>query len=720
MRTAIKRPLTAAAIAFTVAFVSVASADQRVPARRIMTSHVLALTGGLKPTGSLPATESLGLIIGLPLREQAKLKGLIREVYNPASPNYRHYLTPAEFTRMFAPSQADYQALQAFAKANHLQIVATVPNRTLLHVKASVADIARVFHVTLQIYRHPTEDRSFFAPDREPLIDLGIPVLRITGLDNLSLPFPGPRKTGSIPKPNAGSGSAGQFTGKDLRAAYAPNVTLTGAGQIVGILSFGGYLASDIQMYAARAGTPNVSLQNVDLPGFSANPTQDILPNTEATLDVEMVVAMAPGVSKIVVYRAPYDSIPTVLNEMANPTQGEPQPSQLSTSFAINYGANASNEQIFQQMALQGQSFFAASGDFGAYGLNSRSGDFPPGDSEFVTSVGGTVLTTSGPGGVWVSETAWSSSGGGYGWFPLPSWQIAIGTATNAASTTLRNCPDVSAVATNIEIARLGGFTGVAGTSASAPLWAGFTALINQQAAANGLARVGFLNPALYALGFSAQHTSAFHDITSGSNANGNVGPNFVAGTGYDLVTGWGTPKGINLINALALRQPLNLPLTGAYLRYSSALADCDPGPVAGALATFVVHVAGGAPPFSYDWSATTVPINDGGGNSPIVVVQVPAAGSSGTLAVTVTDGAGNQVTASLAVSGIDPILAGEEEALCRLLANLYRFKRPIYIDPGDPAKVRFNPYSAADLKSLEELSREVSVRAGVLQRERR
>jgi subtilase family serine protease len=149
------------------------------------------------------------------------------------------------------------------------------------------------------------------------------------------------------------------------------------------------------------------------VPGFNpGDPSADTSTNTEATLDIEMAVAMAPGLSKIVIYGAPYSSIPALLNEMANPTMGEPLPNQLSTSYFINYGINASNEQIFKQMAAQGQAFFVASGDNGAYFPVTRLGDFPPADSEYVTSVGGTMLTTTGPSGPWVSETAWTSSGG--------------------------------------------------------------------------------------------------------------------------------------------------------------------------------------------------------------------------------------------------------------------------------------------------------------------
>jgi hypothetical protein len=241
---------------------------------------------------------------------------------------------------------------------------------------------------------------------------------------------------------------------------------------------------------------------------------------------------------------------------MANPTQGEPLPNQLSTSWAIFY--NVSVYQAFKQMAAQGQSFFAFSGDNGAYTAYTHStGDilpFAPGDYTYVTSVGGTVLTTNGPGGFWKSETTWAGSGGGPSpWFSIPDWQTDSNMSNNLGSTTMRNCPDVAMVATNLAIICGNGLSTTAtGTSASTPLWAGFMALVNERAAGYGLTPVGFVNPAVYAIGQGASYDSNFHDITNGSNAHGSNTTNYHAVSGYDLCTGWGTPNGNTLVNALA------------------------------------------------------------------------------------------------------------------------------------------------------------------------
>jgi subtilase family serine protease len=227
----------------------------------------------------------------------------------------------------------------------------------------------------------------------------------------------------------------------------------------------------------------------------------------------------------------------------------------LSSSWGWNPADAASDDPIFQEFAAQGQSFVNASGDDGA--LNSSTYFFP-GVDPYVTQVGGTELTTTGPGGAWSAETGWPQSGGGYvSGTPIASWQQLSGVinSSNRGSTTLRNSPDVAAEANFDNPTAINGrfVTGYGGTSFAAPRWAGFLALVNQQSVANGRGTVGFINPALYSLGISSSYSSAFHDITSGSNppAAGD-GSGFNAVPGYDLVTGWGSPAGVGLINQLA------------------------------------------------------------------------------------------------------------------------------------------------------------------------
>src|SRR5262249_31017904 len=120
-----------------------------------------------------------------------------------------------------------------------------------------------------------------------------------------------------------------------------------------------------------------------------------------------------------------------------------------------------------------------------------------------------------------------------------------------------RNTPDVAMTADNIYVRVDGGDYNVGGTSAAAPLWAGFAALVNQQAAGSGKSPIGFINPTLDAIGTGSGYSSAFHDITTGNNTRSGSPSKFYAVSGYDLCTGWGTPAGQLLINALANPEPL-------------------------------------------------------------------------------------------------------------------------------------------------------------------
>ncbi len=530
----------------------------------MLAGHVQPATAQLTPLGEVPDEQRLALAISLPLREPGRLQQLLREIYDPASTNYHHYLTPEQFRDQFGALESDYAAVIGFARANRFIITGTHPNRLVLDVNASAADIKHAFHVTLRSYRHPTEDRTFFAPDFEPTAEATLSILHISGLDNYSIPHPHyrvrPLDQTSGPEPRSGSGPSGTYLGNDFRAAYVPGTTLTGTGQSVGLLEFDGYYAGDITSYKNQMGLGgnDPQLVNVAVDGGVSNPGQG---NIEVALDIEMAIAMAPGLSKIFVYEAPNPS-PWVdlLSRMANDNLAR----QLSCSWGGG-PADAASEQIFQQMAAQGQSFFNASGDSDAF-----TGAIPfPSDSPNITQVGGTTLTTGG-GASYSSETVWNwgrgtgSSGGISTTYGIPLWQQSVSMASNQGSTTMRNVPDVALTADNIYTIYNNGSAGsVGGTSAAAPLWAALAALVNQQSASAGIPPVGFLNPALYAIATGPNYAACFHDTTAGNNTWRSSRTKFYAVAGYDLCTGWGTPNGTNLINVLA---PIPTPLVAAFV----------------------------------------------------------------------------------------------------------------------------------------------------------
>ena len=345
--------------------------------RQALWGHMPPVVRHLPALGRLAGTNRLDLVIGLPLRDQAGLADLLGRLYDPASPYYHQYLRPADFAERFGPTQQDYEAVMAFAKANGLRVTGTHPNRTLVDISGSAGDIEKTFQVKLHVYQHPSEERTFYAPDAEPSLDLAVPVVTIGGLDNYTLPHPAGRQglpfrrlseIASNPEPLAtGAGPRGAFLGQDFRAAYAPGVSLDGTGQAVGLLEFDGYYASDVFAYENLAGLPNIPLTNVLVSGFSGTPGSD---NREVALDIDMAIAMAPGLAKVIVYEASPTANPIdLLNRMATDTNslGQPAARQLSSSWSWGGLPSAAQDQVFQQFAAQGQSFFQASGDIGAY-----------------------------------------------------------------------------------------------------------------------------------------------------------------------------------------------------------------------------------------------------------------------------------------------------------------------------------------------------------------
>src|SRR6516164_4199517 len=150
----------------------------------VLIGHVPNITRQLAPIGDLSRSNTLNLAIGLPLRNQLVLSNLIVHLYDPSSSNYHKYLTPQQFADKFGPTDEDYRILIQFANANGLVVTHKHLNHALLDVNASVADVERAFHLNLKVFRHPTEARTFYAPDTEPSMDLPISVKFVGGLDN--------------------------------------------------------------------------------------------------------------------------------------------------------------------------------------------------------------------------------------------------------------------------------------------------------------------------------------------------------------------------------------------------------------------------------------------------------------------------------------------------------------------------------------------------------
>ena len=210
------------------------------PEWKNLNGHVPSPVRRLTAMGRLPATNELRLAIGLPLRDAAGLDVFLRQLADPASPNYKKYLTPEQFAAQFGPTESDYATVEQFARTNGLRITATHVNRLLLDVAGPVSSVEKTFHISLRTYRHPHEARDFFAPDTEPTVDKSLPVVDIQGLSDYSLPHPNLVKKNLLSTtPKFGSAADGySYFGDDFRAAYVPGTTLNGAGQTVGLLQF--------------------------------------------------------------------------------------------------------------------------------------------------------------------------------------------------------------------------------------------------------------------------------------------------------------------------------------------------------------------------------------------------------------------------------------------------------------------------------------------------
>ena len=549
-----------------LAIVFLANALSQAEPAPLLTRHVrdVVVNGQAPLVGQLPAKQVMHFDVVLASRDRAGLETFVQEVNDSTGPSYHQFLTPQEFTARFGPRQKDWNALVAFAKASGFQIVGGSRDAMDLRMTGTVAAIEKAFHVTMGVYQHPAENRTFYAPDREPTVNLPFSLWHVSGLDNYSIPHPMFVKKSDYAKAHGispdkvvshattGSGPSASFLGSDMRAAYYGGTALTGSGQNIGLFEFLGYDIADLNTYYSNVGqTRTATVTGISTDGSSLSCVDSRsggdCDDTEQILDMTQALGMAPGITGLYVYVGNTD---TAIISAMTVTTDAPLSKQLSCSWGWTPADPSTLDPYFEKMASQGQNFFAASGDSSAW---SASNEAWPADDANIVSVGGTDLTTSSAAGPWASETAWADSGGGISpdSIPIPSWQQLSGviTSSNKGSTTLRNGPDVAANANFTFYVCADQTTCTAndygGTSFATPMWAGYLALANQQAASNGDS-IGFIDPIIYPAALGSSYSTLFHDITSGSCGT------YSGITGYDLCTGWGSPKTTGLINLLA------------------------------------------------------------------------------------------------------------------------------------------------------------------------
>src|SRR6516164_8179834 len=147
----------------------------RATGLQVVHTYVPQLTAGLAPQGAVDTSQQLHLTIGLPLRDQAGLTTLLQTIYDSSSPNFHNFQTPQQLAERFGASDQDLQAVADWAAANGLKVAQTHANRLVIELDGSVADVQKAFNVTINQYNDPVGNRTFYAPDREPTIDLAVP-----------------------------------------------------------------------------------------------------------------------------------------------------------------------------------------------------------------------------------------------------------------------------------------------------------------------------------------------------------------------------------------------------------------------------------------------------------------------------------------------------------------------------------------------------------------
>jgi hypothetical protein len=549
--------------------------------------------GRSKVVGALAGGTRLPITVTLKPRDPAGLASYAAEVSTPGSQLYRHYLTVAQFRNRFGPTAQDIGAVESSLSAQGLRPGRVSANGLAIGVSATAGELGHAFSTGFQKVALAS-GRTAFANTQAPQFSASVAgsIQGVIGLDSLALPHPqgirvqhrGAARTAGAIEPNVVTGGPqpcsdattagttyGSYTADQLASAYRFSSLYgagdEGSGQTIALFELEPNLTSDIAKYQSCYGT-TASVTYVKVDG-GAGPGAG---QGEAALDIEDVIGLAPQAA-VRVYQGPNTN--TGAYDTYNSILSQDKATVISTSWGMCETGEASIIQsestLFEEAATQGQSVFASAGDDGAEDCggadNSPAVDDPASQPD-VTGVGGTSLSKLGPPpsqSVW-NNTSGATGGGVSAIWPMPSYQSEVppslhvinskssGTPCGAPSGHYcREVPDVSADAdpdTGYVIYYSGQWGGIGGTSASAPLWAAFMALVNASSGCNGTP-IGFANPVLYAVAANAYSTD-FSDVISGNNDfTGTNGGSFPAGKGYDMATGLGTPIGSTLPAAL-------------------------------------------------------------------------------------------------------------------------------------------------------------------------
>lgn len=540
------------AILLNIQFAQASVIPQQAQGRVAIPGHLVPVLKNHTALHASASTRQLQLSIALNLRNRDKLNTLLSAQNDPTSTLYHRYLTPQEFTDFFGPTTDTVNQVVSYLNSQGLKVGSVSSNNTLINASGSVATVEKAFGTSISDYT--LNGRSVYAPASEPSVPASLAgvILNISGLDNVAHYQ---HYDYAAASPAVGSGPNGGYTPTELRTGYDMNSLISsadGTGQTTAIFELDGYKASDVNSYLSYYSLGSAKYSNVLVDGSTNTAGSGAI---EVELDMEVISAIAPGASQKI-YIGPNST--AGVNDTYNRIVTDDLAPVTSISWGECESASGTSElaaldNIFVQGAAQGQTFFSASGDSGAYdcGTSTLAVDSPADDPN-VVGVGGTALTLT-SGSAYSSESVWSSgsgssgSGGGGGYstyFSKPSYQ----TGTGVSSNTYRHVPDVSADAdpntgysvyctvTAAGCSSTSAWIVVGGTSAAAPLWAGVATDTNEYLASLGKSVLGNVNAKLYSLFNTTQTYAAYHDVTSGSNLY------YSATTGYDVASGIGTP----------------------------------------------------------------------------------------------------------------------------------------------------------------------------------
>ena len=516
-------------------------------------------------TGRLDAQRSMTIAVLLPLSDAAGAHDFATRVSTPGDELSGQYLTPDAYAKRFGASTADYAAVVAWAKANGLTPGEEYPAHTVVPITGSAGALEAALGVRFNTFR-TAQGTSYFAADRAASLpeELAAKVSGVVGLSSAAhfVPFVIVNQASKA----AAAQSVGHsgFSAKDLRTIYQiqpqalPNQT-----QTLAVFEQGGFYSSDVVKYVAANRLPMVPVVPRSVNNYGTG-VDDPGVELEAVLDIDMIMAMNPAAAEIMVYEDGSDSFPVALLSSFSAMAKDDKAKTISVSYGVDEdftsrAAVAAENDALTQLAAQGQAVFVSTGDRGAYGYGSPSlHTTDPSTQPFVTAVGGTTLFV-GPKNKLLAQEVWNdlpgfgATGGGVStYWPIQSYQRIFTPARNGGSKTMRNTPDVSAVAsplTGVAVfsALQGGWITVGGTSVSAPIWAGVYSLGSAAALAMGFPSPGFANPILYKIAaFEGLYPGDLVDIYDGNNGDTSVygAPGYSAGAGYDNASGLGSING--------------------------------------------------------------------------------------------------------------------------------------------------------------------------------